>query len=208
MKDYSEYSDEELIVRIRDGEKEITEYIIKKYKDLVRMKAQSMFILGGDNDDTIQEGMIGLFKAIRDYDAGRDANFKTFAEVCISRQIYTAIQTSNRYKHAPLNSYISLNSMAKSELMTEYGEELQLISALAEPSNKSPEEILLTQERIKQFERFVEEELSQLERQVAELYITGMSYTEIAKILGRDDKSTDNALQRVKSKLKKEIEKW
>lgn len=208
MKDYSECSDEELIIRIRDGEKEITEYIIKKYKDLVRIKAQSMFILGGDNDDTIQEGMIGLFKAIRDYDAGRDANFKTFAEVCISRQIYTAIQTSNRYKHVPLNSYISLNSMARSELMADGNVELQLISALAEPKDKSPEERLLTQERIEEFGRFVEEELSQLERQVAELYLTGMKYTEIAKILGRDEKSTDNALQRVKSKLKKEIEKW
>ena len=105
---YENVSDEELIVRLRQGETQITDYIMDKYKHLVRKKAKSMFILGGDNDDLIQEGMIGLFKAIRDYDIGRDASFFTFADLCISRQMYNAVQAARREKHAPLNSYISL----------------------------------------------------------------------------------------------------
>ena len=209
MKDYSEYSDEELIVRINDGEKEIIDYIIQKYKDLVRMKAKSMYILGGDHEDTIQEGTIGLFKAIRDYDPGRDASFKTFAEICISRQIFTAIQSSKRLKHAPLNSYVSLYAnSAADQTGEEMGDEMQLIAAVSENAGSSPEDIVLNQERIRQLENFMEEELSSLEKQVLELYFTGMNYTEIARILGRDEKSTDNALQRAKSKIKKEMEKW
>ena len=105
---YSQYSDEELILRLRDGEERITDYIIDKYKNLVKSKAKCMYILGADNEDLIQEGMIGLFKAVRDYDCGRDASFFTFADLCISRQMYTAVQASRRQKHAPLNSYISL----------------------------------------------------------------------------------------------------
>lgn len=209
MKDYSEYTDEELIVRIHDGEKEIIDFIIQKYKDLVRIKAKSMYILGGDHEDTIQEGTIGLFKAIRDYDPGRDASFKTFAEICISRQIFTAIQNSKRLKHEPLNSYISLYANAGTDNSgEEMGDEMQLIAAVSENAGCSPEDIVLNQERIRQLECFIEEELSPLEKQVLELYFTGINYAEIARILGRDEKSTDNALQRAKSKIKKEMEKW
>lgn len=221
MKDYKNYSDEELIVAIRDADKEnnaenkitkyaITEYIIKKYKDLVKLKAQSMYILGGDSEDTIQEGMIGLFKAIRDYDAGRDASFKTFAEICISRQIYTAIQTSQRMKHAPLNTYISIYAKIENTKNSsgEKSEDAELIGMLSEEQEESPEEILLRRERLERLAYLIETELSSLEKQVFELYLTGINYVEIAKILGRDEKSTDNALQRVKTKLKKEMEKW
>ena len=105
---YEDLTDVELIIRSREGQSDITDYLMEKYKDLVKVKARSMYILGADNDDLIQEGMIGLFKAIRDYDAGRDASFYTFAELCISRQIYTAVQASRRQKHIPLNNYISL----------------------------------------------------------------------------------------------------
>ena len=138
MLDYGQVTDEELIVRLRDGEKQITDYIMDKYKNLVRSKAGSMFILGADRDDLIQEGMIGLFKAIRDYDCGRDASFFTFAELCISRQMYTAVQASRRKKHAPLNTYISLygerkemyEGAALQEILCTGGLPQQLFSAL------------------------------------------------------------------------------
>lgn len=202
--DYETYSDEELIVRLRDGEARITDYIMDKYKNLVRNKAKSMFILGADNDDLIQEGMIGLFKAIRDYDSGRDASFFTFADLCISRQMYTAVQASGRQKHAPLNTYISLYSYVTGE--GEAGsEEAQLLSVLASKSELSPEEMLIDRENVENLEKTIERELSSFEKQVLDLYITGMSYVQIAKVLGKDEKSADNALQRIKGKLKKAI---
>ncbi len=203
MKDYENFSDEELIVRIRDGEKEITDYIINKYKDLVRKKAKSMFILGGDNEDLIQEGMIGLFKAIRDYDAGRDASFFTFADICVSRQIYTAVQAAHRQKHSPLNHYVSLYSDGKKS--EGEGEDALLVNALVVEGGNNPEDLLVDNEKLMQIEAIMEKELSALERQVLDLYLTGMSYTEIAKVLGRDEKSTDNALQRIKAKIRKQI---
>lgn len=199
---YSEYeqiSDEELIDRLRSGEERITDYICDKYKNLVRSKAKSMFILGGDSEDLIQEGMIGLFKAVRDYDSGRDASFYTFADLCISRQMYTAVQASKRQKHIPLNTYISLYGNP----VTEDREESSLLEALANPMELNPEEMFLDKERVAYLEKIIESELSSFEKQVLDLYMTGMSYTQIAKVLGRDDKSTDNALQRLKSKIRK-----
>ena len=196
---YSSYTDEELIDRLREGESQIMDYIMDKYKNLVRKKAKSMFILGGDSDDLIQEGMIGLFKAIRDYDAGRDASFFTFADLCISRQMYTAAQASRREKHLPLNTYISLYAN-----MTENGQfdsEAKLIEVLSSDKETNPEELLIDKENVKNIEALIEKELSNFEKQVLELYVTGMSYSEIARVLGRDEKSTDNALQRVKTKL-------
>lgn len=199
---YSEYeqiSDEELIDRLRSGEERIMDYICDKYKNLVRSKAKSMFILGGDSEDLIQEGMIGLFKAVRDYDSGRDASFYTFADLCISRQMYTAVQASKRQKHIPLNTYISLYGNP----VTEDREESSLLEALANPMELNPEEMFLDKERVAYLEQIIESELSSFEKQVLDLYMTGMSYTQIAKVLGRDDKSTDNALQRLKSKIRK-----
>ena len=197
---YEKQTDEELIVRIRDGETEITDYIIEKYKDLVRKKAQRMYILGGDNEDIIQEGMIGLFKAVRDFDPGRDASFYTFADLCISRQMYTAIQAANRKKHTPLNSYISLYKNQEETDM-----ESELIGAIRNSSERNPEEILIDRENVEAIEKIIEHDLSPFERQVLELSMTGMNYQDIARLLGKDPKSTDNALNRVKTKIKKQL---
>ncbi len=202
--DYRQYSDEELLIRLRDGEGGITDYIMDKYKNLVKSKAKSMYILGADNDDLIQEGMIGLFKAVRDYDSGRDASFSTFADLCVSRQMYTAVQASRRQKHIPLNTYISLYGTAGTD---HDGEEEELVNVLAAHSLQSPEEVVIDKENVDRLEKTIEKELSSFEKQVLDLYMTGMGYQQIAKVLGRDDKSTDNALQRIKTKLKKVISK-
>ena len=202
--DYGQYTDEELLIRLRDGETAITEYIMNKYKNLVRSKAKSMYILGADSDDLIQEGMIGLFKAVRDYDIGRDASFSTFADLCVSRQMYTAVQASRRQKHIPLNTYISLYESAGTN---REGEEEKLVNMLAARSGQSPEEMVIDRENVAQLERTIEKELSSFEKQVLDLYMTGMGYQQIAKVLGKYDKSTDNALQRIKTKLKKAIRK-
>lgn len=202
---YQNETDEMLIERLRDGERDITDFIMNKYKNLVRSKAKSMYILGADTEDLIQEGMIGLFKAIRDYDAGRDASFYTFAELCISRQMYTAVQSSNRKKHMPLNSYISLYATNENESGESFGEEF--INFLGFEPVKNPEQLLIDKENMISLERKIEEELSTFENQVLDLYLTGMSYSQIARVLGRDEKSTDNALQRIKSKIRKVIAK-
>ena len=198
VKKYQNETDEMLIQRLRDGERDITDYIMNKYKNLVRSKAKSMYILGADNDDLIQEGMIGLFKAIRDYDAGRDASFFTFADLCISRQMYTAVQASQRKKHWPLNSYVSLSGESK-----EQENEAVLQGVTLSDQNNNPETLFLDKERTEFLEVQIEKELSSFEKQVLDLYLTGMSYSQIARVLGRDEKSTDNALQRVKSKIKR-----
>ena len=183
--DYTNISDEELILRLRDGETNITDFIMDKYKNLVRSKAKTMYILGADTEDLIQEGMIGLFKAIRDYDSGRDASFFTFADLCVSRQMYTAVQASRREKHAPLNSYISLYSV-NSAMEKEEGEEVQLVNALASHTEINPEEMLIDKENVENLEKIIEKELSSFEKEVLDLYLVGMSYSQIARILGRD----------------------
>ncbi len=200
--DYAQYGDEELIVRLRDGEEAITEYLMNKYKNLVRSKAQSMYILGADSDDLIQEGMIGLFKALRDYDSGRDASFFTFADLCVSRQMYTAVQASRRQKHIPLNTYVSLHG---SVATNREGEQETLLDVLQAQTGMSPEDLVIDKENASRLEQEIEKELSAFEKQVLDLYLTGMGYQQIAKVLGRDDKSTDNALQRIKTKLKKRL---
>ena len=196
---YEQERDEALIDRLRDGESPIMDYIMDKYKPLVKSKAKSMYILGADTEDLIQEGMIGLFKAVRDYDCGRDASFYTFAELCISRQMYTAVQASQRKKHWPLNSYVSLNGESKE---TE-GQQEGVTNILSADQRNNPETLFLDKERMEYLESEMEKELSCFEKQVLDLYLTGMSYSEIARILRRDEKSTDNALQRVKAKIKK-----
>ncbi len=194
-------TDEELILMYRDGEEGAEGFIINKYKNLVRKKAGSMFILGGDREDLIQEGMIGLFKAVRDYDMGRDVNFYTFADLCVSRQMYTAVQASNRKKHLPLNTYISIYGQGKED--AEENEEFVLANTLPSAKEKNPEEMVIEQENMERMEALILKELSELEKQVFELHLTGMNYTQIAKVLGRDAKSTDNALQRMKAKIRK-----
>ena len=201
--DYGQVTDEELIDRLRDGDTRITDYIMDKYKNLVRSKAGTMYILGADREDLIQEGMIGLFKAIRDYDSGRDASFYTFADLCISRQMYSAVQAAGRMKHIPLNTYISLYGEGNGGGEEEEGD---VLSALAD-RGLGPEEQFIDRESVERLEQQIERELSGFEKQVFELYITGMGYSQIAKLLGRDEKSTDNALQRLKGKIRRMIAK-
>ena len=202
MKDkFEELSDEELICLSRDGEQEATETLLDRYKGMVLGKARSMYILGGDSDDLIQEGMLGLFKAVRDYDSGRDASFRTFAQLCVTRQLYTAVTASSRKKHLPLNTAISLSRPVREE----NGEEREenLLDCLEADASSNPEEYLISREEIERLEEKIEKELSPLERQVLELHLTGLGYVEIAHVLNRDEKSTDNALQRIRTKLKK-----
>lgn len=193
-------TDENLIARLRDGETQLMDLLMNKYKDLVRAKAGTMYILGADREDLIQEGMIGLFKAIRDYDFGRDAGFKTFADLCISRQMYSAIQASNRKKHMPLNGYISLYAKDDEAVMS-------LDQVLESEKDRNPEEMIIDQENARLIEEFLETGLSDFEKAVLELHMTGMGYVEIAGILGKDEKSTDNALQRTKTKIRKFVNK-
>lgn len=201
MLKYSDFTDEELITLLREGDAAITDYLMEKYKNTVRLRAASMFILGGDKDDLIQEGMIGLYKAIRDYDSGRDASFRTFAELCVSRQVYTAIEASRRMKHQPLNSYISIYG----ETDDEGHDDNSIIDLLQSVTDRNPEDLLIDRENSERLQQKIYEELSPFERQVLNLRVTGMGYTEIAKVLGKDDKSTDNAIQRIKAKVKKII---
>ena len=204
-KEYGNCSDEELILRLRDGEEAITDYIMDKYKNMVRSKAKSMYILGADREDLIQEGMIGLFKAVRDYDTGRDASFFTFADLCVSRQMYTAIQAAGRQKLMPLNTYVSLYADGADGEDGLREAERGLLESAASRLEQNPEELLIDRENVKRLEEVMEKELSSFEKQVLDLYLTGMKYSQIARVLGKDDKSTDNALQRIKAKLKRAI---
>ncbi len=197
---FKDFTDEQLILRIHDSdETDAMDFVMNKYKNLVRKKAGSMYILGADRDDLIQEGMIGLFKAVRDYDIGRDASFATFADLCISRQMYSAIQASARKKHAPLNTYISIYKE------TEGSDNTSLEDVLESDSSIIPEQQVIDKENLMDLEETIDRELSPLERQVLDLYITGMSIKNISAVLGRDEKSTDNAMQRIRKKLKKYI---
>ena len=196
-----EREDEEIIRRIQAGEQELTDDIMDKYKYLVKKKAKALYILGGDNDDLIQEGMIGLFKAIRDFDCGQDYSFYAFAEICIARQMYSAMKAAGRQKHVPLNTYISFHTMIGGE-----GEEGELMDVL-KSLDKTPEELVIRREDLEQLAEVIEQKLSFMEKEVLDLYISGISYKEIAKILGKSEKSIDNALQRMKSKIRKVIAK-
>ena len=198
-------SDEELIIALRDGDAKAIDIIIEKYKDLVRKKAGSMFILGADKEDLIQEGMIGLFKAVRDYDAGRDASFATFADLCVSRQMYKAVEVGNRKKNAPLNSYISIYE--NDEDQGGSGDGISILERILTETGKSPEEVVIDREQTENLEQKIYDSLSDFERKVLNLRLTGLEYTDIARILGRDAKSTDNALSRIKIKVRKIIEK-
>lgn len=189
MKNYSQYTDEELITMLRGGEPEVMDFIIEKYKPMVRQKARVLYLVGGEQDDLIQEGMIGLFKAVRDYRSEKDASFRTFAQLCVDRQIYHAIQSSNRQKHQPLNTYISMNS---EEWENEVYTMLQ----------QSPENIVIAQENAQHLEHKIRQQLSSFENQVLELYLDGDNYLVIAEKLEKSPKSIDNALQRIRGKVK------
>ncbi len=205
MINYDTASDEELIIALRDGDGKIIDFIIEKYKELVRMKAGSMFILGADKEDLIQEGMIGLYNAVRDYDPGRDASFHTFADLCVSRQIYKAVEAQNRKKHAPLNSYVSIYEDEADN--ADHEENASIAEMILASAGMSPEDVVIDNEQTQHLEQEIYDSLSEFERKVLNLRLTGLDYTDIARILGRDAKSTDNALSRIKVKVRKILEK-
>ncbi|SES08627.1 sigma-70 family RNA polymerase sigma factor [Lachnobacterium bovis] len=195
MKNYQDFSDEELIEEYKKGDNEVGEYILNKYKPLVRKHANAMFLIGGETDDLMQEGMIGLFKAMRDFDESKNRTFFSFADLCVSRQIYSAVEASNRKKHIPLNNYISFSqnddvSGFKIEEVLESDENFV-----------NPEKILIQKEIINDFYSKLRNNLSDLEKNVLELYLKGDNYVKIAQILNKSPKSIDNALQRIRQKM-------
>lgn len=205
QKKYSDFSDEDLIERFRQGESEIMDYLMDKYKNLVKSKTKSLYVLGGESEDLLQEGMIGLFQAINDYDFGRDASFFTFAELCISRKVYSAIKKSNDKKHSFLNNYVSVIGSGDDETVDENGS--LLIDHLSSDIDANPEYIAITKELRSELVSAIETLLTPLERENFELYLTGMSSGEVARVLGKSIKETDNSIQRAKAKLRKVVEK-
>lgn len=198
---FSTMLDEEIIEEAKSGSNKALEYLINKYKSFVRAKARTYFLIGADREDIIQEGMIGLYKAIRDYREDKLSSFRAFAELCITRQIITAIKTATRQKHIPLNSYVSLNKPIFDE-----ESDRTLMDVISEESISDPEEMIINREEFNGIESKIGELLSGLEWEVLSLYLQGKSYQEIAEELDRHVKSIDNALQRVKRKLEKFLE--
>ncbi len=198
MQNYELMTDEQLIRKLRNGESAITDYIMNKYKYLVRRKAKAMYLLGGENDDLIQEGMIGLFKAIRDYDLEQEVSFYSFAELCISRQLYSAIKASQRQKHMPLNSYVSIYEQ---EDTVKDEKQQPLVEKIQARKDNNPEELFLNKEYIEKMQKQLHEKLSDLESRVLYLYLLGEDYKTIAGLLNKSPKSIDNALQRIKNKI-------
>ena len=193
-------SDDELIVLSKNGNGYATEILLERYRNFVRSRSRTYFLIGADKEDIIQEGMIGLYKAIRDYKPEAQASFKSFAELCITRQIITAIKTATRQKHLPLNSYISLNKPV-------YGDESEriLLDTVIERKRLDPEEIMIDKERFSSIEEKLSQILSKLEWNVLLKYLEGNSYVDIARKIGKSEKSIDNALQRIKKKIEKHI---
>jgi RNA polymerase sporulation-specific sigma factor len=199
--EYDSSTDEDIVEAVRNGDSIALEYLINKYKNFVRAKARSYFLIGADREDIVQEGMIGLYKAIRDFKGDKLASFKAFAELCITRQIITAIKTATRQKHIPLNSYVSLDKPIYDE-----DSDRTLLDVICGTRVSDPEELIINQEEFIGLEDKMSEILSDLERKVLMLYLDGRSYQEIAVDLDRHVKSIDNALQRVKRKLERYLE--
>lgn len=194
-------SDELIVQKVHEGDTEALDYLITKYRMFVKAKARSYFLVGADKEDIIQEGMIGLYKAIRDFKGDKLSSFRAFAELCITRQIITAIKTATRQKHIPLNSYISLDKPI-------YDEESDrtLMDVITGSIQEDPEYLMINREEYSHLEGKINEVLSDLEQQVLALYLDGQSYNEISEELNRHVKSIDNALQRVKRKLERHLE--
>lgn len=202
MLELEHLSDEEIVELAKYGNVGALEYLINKYKNFVRAKARTYFLIGADREDIIQEGMIGLYKAIRDYRYDRQASFRAFAEICVTRQIITAIKTATRQKHIPLNSYVSLNKPVFDE-----ESERTLGEVVVTEKDGNPEDLFINQENLMDIESTMHKILSPLEQEVVNLYLEGKSYQEIAEHLERHVKSVDNALQRVKRKLEQYLDK-
>ncbi|WP_294153970.1 RNA polymerase sporulation sigma factor SigH [uncultured Clostridium sp.] len=201
MKGFLEFKDkldEEVVMEAKAGNNKAQEYLISKYENFVKAKAKSYFLIGADKEDIYQEGMIGLYKAIRDFNPEKSTSFKAFAEICVTRQIITAIKTATRQKHIPLNTYVSLNKPIYEE-----ESERTLLDVLSGLKISDPEELMISKEKMQFIEETISEVLSGLERKVLTSYLDGKSYQEIACDLERHSKSIDNALQRVKRKLEK-----
>jgi RNA polymerase sporulation-specific sigma factor len=197
---YSVMTDEEIVSRIQAGDCPAMDFLLEKYKFLVRNKAKALFLIGGDKDDLIQEGMIGLYKAIRDYKADKQSSFFSFADLCISSQIYTAIKASNRKKNIPLNTYISIYTPLNGE-NGESSEKETLVDIMFKDSVLNPEELVIDKENTSMIEYELVRRLSDLEKSVLNLYMQDLKYVEIAKVLDREPKVVDNALTRIKTKL-------
>ncbi len=202
--DFEALSDEALAALSQEGNSEATEYLLSKHRSIVRRKARTYFLIGADHEDIMQEGMIGLFKAVRDFRPERQSGFRAFAELCITRQIITAIKTATRQKHLPLNSYVSLDHPLGFE---EY--EFTLLDVISrEEQVIDPETILIHREQFSDIGTKLSALLSAFERKVLSLYIQGKSYQEIGNVLDKEPKSIDNALQRIKHKIQKYVEKY
>ena len=199
--DFESMADEQIVVLAQETDGPALEYLLNKYKNFVRTKARSYFLIGADHEDIVQEGMIGLYKAIRDYKAEKLSSFRAFAELCITRQIITAIKTATRQKHIPLNSYISLNKPIYEE-----DSDRTLLDVITEEGMSNPEDMLIDREDLSFIEGRIGQMLSGLEKEVLVRYMEGKSYVEIADEMGRHVKSIDNALQRIKRKLLKYLE--
>lgn len=200
MSKYDRMTDEQLLCDYKNGNQEIMDYLMVKYKFMVRKKARAMYLLGGENEDLIQEGMIGLIKAVRDFDVTQKTSFSSFAELCVSRQMYSAIEASNRKKHLPLNSYISLYEDSEQE---GEGRSLPLIDTIESSKENDPEVLYFGKEYTEAFAEQLKELLSPLENHVLYLHLKGTDYRTIAELLGKSPKSVDNALQRIKTKAQK-----
>lgn len=194
--DYEKLSDEELADLSASGDRRAEEYILNRYKNMVRSRAKEYYLAGAEHDDVVQEGMIGLFKAVRDFDITKQPTFRGFAELCVKRQMITAVKTYARQKHQPLNSYISL-----SENVYDDDNDKTLVDIIAERKAIDPEEIFILREKAESLNREIEGKLSELEKTVFSLYMSGLNYQEIAVKLNRPPKSIDNALQRIRKKL-------
>ncbi|MCI9167420.1 MAG: RNA polymerase sporulation sigma factor SigH [Dorea sp.] len=199
MKNYKQMTDEQLIEQMREGDSGIIDYLMEKYKNTVRKEANAMYLLGGENDDLIQEGMIGLFKAVQDYDPEQRTSFFSFAKLCITRQMYSAIEASRRKKHGPLNSYVSLYELGE--------DESKLMDMMAAGGESNPEELFVSREYVRILQNRLEESLSDLESRVLYLHLMGTDYKTIARLLDKSPKTVDNALQRIKNKTEKILEK-
>lgn len=195
MRSYEGFSDEELIDRLRNGDVDIMDHILAKYKPLVRKKANAMFLIGGETDDLMQEGMIGLFKAIRDYKEKRETSFYTFADLCITRQLYSAVEASNRKKHVPLNTYVSFDASTG-----DGGKPLS--ETLPADGMEDPEQVVIAQENVRLFFEHLNSRLSPFEQAVLNEYLTGENYRQIAEKMGKSPKTIDNALSRIKIKIR------
>ena len=199
MINLNKYSDEELVNLYRQGNEQAVEYLFEKYNNLVRKKAKAMYLAGGDNDDLIQEGMIGLYKAVRDYKEERDASFFTFASMCINRQMITAVTASNRKKNIPLNSYVSFDSPVSGE----EDSDMKLADVLPPSNEQNPEKLFIDKEFANDLQKKVMASLSSFEKEVLKYYMDGKDYIEISEKMNKTPKSIDNALQRIRNKVDK-----